>query len=303
MGPFCRSRCVVASHSIFKLVTQDPRLMRSDTGIPHSTIEEVVFKDYVIPKGTILLPNIPSMMRNPERYTNPNEFNPARFLNDESDSIASSHSQDWSQRDHVHFGWGRRLCPGAYVADICIFMAVSRILWGFRIQQDPTVPVDMEDLSGSFPTGEGTKNGSDAACTNKRHRGAFEKAVAFPPAGNLPWSEVRQDGHTELRHRKATNLHIRPPSPPTNHEGPSLITVFYLCGFGHTVFFINCLLVCLLSAQPSDCSSLSLYTKSITALYICSCFSSGGTLNPACFLLPFNIFLIFLERSRYLTIK
>jgi hypothetical protein len=74
-------------------------------------------------------------------------------------------------------------------------------------------------------------------------------------------------------------------------------------GFGHTVFFINCLLVCLLSAQPSDCSSLSLCIKSTTALYICSCFSSGETLNPACFLSLFNIFPIFLKRSGYLTIK
>jgi hypothetical protein len=38
----------------------------------------------------------------------------------------------------------------------------------------------------------------------------------------------------------------------------------------HCVFFINCLLVCLLSAQPSDCSSLSSCTRSIMALHVCS---------------------------------
>jgi len=38
----------------------------------------------------------------------------------------------------------------------------------------------------------------------------------------------------------------------------------------HCVYFINYLLICLLSAQPFNCSSLSSCTRSIMALYICS---------------------------------
>ncbi|KAK6076223.1 cytochrome p450 [Seiridium cupressi] len=117
-------------------------------GIPHSTTEEITYQNYVIPKGTVLLPNIPAMMRSDERYVQPDKFEPARFMDDDTDSATSAHSPDWPQRDHVHFGWGRRLCPGIYAADICIFLAVSRILWGFSIQPHPDYQVRMEDVSG-----------------------------------------------------------------------------------------------------------------------------------------------------------
>ena len=125
---------------------------RPDLGIPHSTTKEVNYAGYVIPKGTTLLPNVPSMMRSPERYADPDKFEPERFLGDDLDSAASARSADWEKRDHIHFGWGRRLCPGIHVADICIFTAVSRILWGFTIRPRHGVPVVMDDVASALLT-------------------------------------------------------------------------------------------------------------------------------------------------------
>jgi hypothetical protein len=132
-------------------------------------------------------------MRNDKRYVKPDEFNGARFIDDELDSATSAHSMDWSQRDHVHFGWGRRLCPGVYAADICIFLAVSRVLWGFTIRPHPDHPFRMEDVSG------GSCNLSHSAQyeivisvsgADHARRWAAEEAVTFPAADRVQGPKV-----------------------------------------------------------------------------------------------------------------
>ena len=40
---------------------------------------------------------------------------------------------DVNARDHFSFGGGRRICPGAWVAERSIFLNVARLLWGFNI--------------------------------------------------------------------------------------------------------------------------------------------------------------------------
>lgn len=39
-------------------------------------------------------------------------------------------------RDHFVFGTGRRLCPGIHIADRSMFIAVSRLLWAFRFENE-----------------------------------------------------------------------------------------------------------------------------------------------------------------------
>lgn len=89
-------------------------------------------------------------MRSPERYTDPDLFQPNRFQEDLVDSVESATNRDWQQRDHVHFGWGRRLCPGSYAGEACLYLAISRILWGFNIRPFHGVPVIMEDQHSKF---------------------------------------------------------------------------------------------------------------------------------------------------------
>ena len=42
-------------------------------------------------------------------------------------------TQDSPKRLHFTFGAGRRVCPGFHVAERNLFIAISRILWGFNI--------------------------------------------------------------------------------------------------------------------------------------------------------------------------
>ncbi|VUC28794.1 unnamed protein product [Clonostachys rosea] len=102
-------------------------------GVPHETTHEIIYDKYTIPANTILIPNIPALSRNRERYDSPDVFDPRRFIGDDKDAAASARCPDYGSRDHFQFGFGKRFCPGSYVAEGSLYMAVSRIIWGFEI--------------------------------------------------------------------------------------------------------------------------------------------------------------------------
>ncbi|KAL7928621.1 cytochrome P450 [Trichoderma chlorosporum] len=108
-------------------------------GIPHAATEEVTYNGLIIPKG-ILLPNNNALSRDPERYDNPDAFEPERFLGDDLDAFTSAKQSDFLKRDHVNYGFGRRLCQGIHLAENSIYMQVSRLLWAFNVATMPGEP-------------------------------------------------------------------------------------------------------------------------------------------------------------------
>ena len=73
-----------------------------------------VYKDYIIPKGTVLLATSLSMNMDPKLYHEPEKLKPGRFLNDNRSMYASSNGST-QNREVFTFGWGRRICPGIYM--------------------------------------------------------------------------------------------------------------------------------------------------------------------------------------------
>ena len=98
-------------------------------GVPHRITEDITFNNQFIPKGTIVMPSLVTLNRDPERYSDPDIFDPTRFLSDPSDAYTSALSADHMLRDHFHYGFGRRLCQGIHLAEDSLFIVVSRILW------------------------------------------------------------------------------------------------------------------------------------------------------------------------------
>lgn len=74
----------------------------------------VVVDGYLIPKDCTIISNMGSMHTNAERYENPFEFIPERFL-DNLKTMQASANGNIEQRDTYNFGWGRRICPGIYL--------------------------------------------------------------------------------------------------------------------------------------------------------------------------------------------
>ncbi|KAJ6612835.1 cytochrome P450 [Mycena sp. CBHHK59/15] len=104
------------------------------TGIPHRTREDFIydrggdFEPLLIPKDSIVIPNIWKMTHDPERYADPMTFNPSRFI----DKDGQEPEQDPSR---ICFGYGRRICPGKLLADTTLFIACSMIISVFNISK------------------------------------------------------------------------------------------------------------------------------------------------------------------------
>ncbi|KAF9527932.1 cytochrome P450 [Crepidotus variabilis] len=116
-------------------------------GIMHYTTEEDIFQGYFIPKGTTFFPNVWAMSREPNKYEDPNTFNPSRFL----DNNGSLNDDDVGYA----FGFGRRICPGCYFASATVWLAVVSILASFEIRKKKDasgqeLPVDVHFSTDSI---------------------------------------------------------------------------------------------------------------------------------------------------------
>ncbi|KAI0517762.1 cytochrome protein [Xylaria bambusicola] len=90
---------------------------------PHTTEADDVVNGYYIPKGTTILPNVWWFTNDPAVYPNPSEFNPARFLGPNPNPDPSRHI----------WGYGRRICPGRYLAISSTWVTIARTLAVFDI--------------------------------------------------------------------------------------------------------------------------------------------------------------------------
>ncbi|KAF2032730.1 cytochrome P450 [Setomelanomma holmii] len=93
--------------------------------IPHTSSEEATYRGYRIPKGAMLMPNTWWFTHDPLVYHNPMTFNPDRFL---------GASPEPDPRIYT-FGYGRRICPGRYVADNALFITIAQVLAVFNISK------------------------------------------------------------------------------------------------------------------------------------------------------------------------
>ncbi|KAJ2917559.1 hypothetical protein MD484_g2877, partial [Candolleomyces efflorescens] len=99
--------------------------------LPHRSTEEDVYKGYRIPKGSMVIGNVWALMHNEEEFPEPMSFKPERFLNPDG-------SLNESVRDPATavFGFGRRLCPGRYIALSSLWITIASVLAAFRIERD-----------------------------------------------------------------------------------------------------------------------------------------------------------------------
>ncbi|KIY44366.1 cytochrome P450, partial [Fistulina hepatica ATCC 64428] len=95
-------------------------------GVPHLCTENDVYNGYLIPKGTLIIPNAKAMGRDRRIYKDPEQFNPARFL-------PRPHGDGEPPYTSI-FGYGRRICPGRYLADAELFIVIASVLAVFDIR-------------------------------------------------------------------------------------------------------------------------------------------------------------------------
>ncbi|KAJ3785240.1 cytochrome P450 [Lentinula aff. detonsa] len=121
---------------------------------PHCSSEDFTYEGQFIPKGTVVVLNCYTLHHNSERYENPWQFNPDRYLGDELSCAESAKLANVMERDHWAFGAGRRICPGIHVAERELWLAISQLLWSFNFISLPDEPISLkeyEGLSGRTP--------------------------------------------------------------------------------------------------------------------------------------------------------
>ncbi|KAH8721733.1 cytochrome P450 [Ilyonectria robusta] len=101
--------------------------------VPHSAKEDDVYNGMVIPKGSMIMINVWTL--NHQRFANARDFDPMRHSAESTLTENNAITQDSPKRLHFTFGAGRRVCPGFHVAERNLFIAISRILWGFNISR------------------------------------------------------------------------------------------------------------------------------------------------------------------------
>ncbi|KAJ3485907.1 hypothetical protein NLI96_g4625 [Meripilus lineatus] len=95
-------------------------------GVPHRVMEDDVYRGMFIPRGSTVVANIQSMTLDGNVYRDPTIFFPERYL-PQPEGFGEPQPQ-------VIFGFGRRICPGRFLAESSVWIVLATLLTVFDIR-------------------------------------------------------------------------------------------------------------------------------------------------------------------------
>ncbi|XP_047444006.1 cytochrome P450 2J4-like [Mugil cephalus] len=108
----------------------------------HMTNNDTTVDKYTIPKGTIILATLHSVLHDVSMWETPNSFNPQHFLD-----------QDGKFRKReafLPFSAGKRVCLGEHLARMELFLFFTSLLQRFSFSAPPGVQPSLEYTMGAF---------------------------------------------------------------------------------------------------------------------------------------------------------
>lgn len=102
----------------------------------HSPIKDTLFRGYNIPRRSIIFASLYSVHRDPKYWTNPDEYNPSRFLDEAGNYVKN--------KAFMPFSTGRRMCLGMQLATMELFMFFTFLLQRFHIKSEDGAEVTLE---------------------------------------------------------------------------------------------------------------------------------------------------------------
>lgn len=119
----------------------------SPLSLPREASEDIVYKDYFIPKGSIVIPNIGAIHMSTSHWESPGKFMPERFLRDDGTGLKPKPDC------LIPFSIGKRMCPGEILATVEVFVYVTALLQKFTVlpQEGSRVSLESSSTALNFP--------------------------------------------------------------------------------------------------------------------------------------------------------
>ncbi|KAG9461146.1 hypothetical protein GDO78_017951, partial [Eleutherodactylus coqui] len=109
--------------------------------VPHATSEDVTFRGYFLPKGTLVIPLLHSTLRDKTYFEKPDEFYPEHFLD--------SKGNFKKNEAFIPFSIGKRSCAGETLAKMELFLFFTTLLQNFTFQSTPGAKLDLSPALGA----------------------------------------------------------------------------------------------------------------------------------------------------------
>ncbi|XP_042642034.1 cytochrome P450 2J2 [Tyto alba] len=103
--------------------------------VPRQTVKDTVLDGFHIPKGTVMITNLTSVMFDKNEWETPDAFNPEHFLKD---------GQFRKRESFMPFSVGKRACLGEALARSELFLFFTALLQKFTFQAPPDTTLSLQ---------------------------------------------------------------------------------------------------------------------------------------------------------------
>ncbi|XP_060084013.1 cytochrome P450 2B11-like, partial [Ylistrum balloti] len=93
--------------------------------VPHGAKKDIHFRGMVIPKGSVVIPDLDSVLTDPCLFEKPDEFQPERYLGKDG-------QLNGKEKSVITFSLGRRICLGESLARMELFLFMTSLLQRFQ---------------------------------------------------------------------------------------------------------------------------------------------------------------------------
>uniref|UniRef100_A0A8B9RVF4 Uncharacterized protein n=1 Tax=Accipiter nisus TaxID=211598 RepID=A0A8B9RVF4_9AVES len=111
-------------------------------GMPRACVRDTILLGFPIKKGTIIMPNIASVLYDPEELETPRQFNPGRFLDKEGNFVP--------REAFLPFSAGHCVCLGEHLTRTELFIFFASLLRAFTFRlPEGVAKINTEPILGA----------------------------------------------------------------------------------------------------------------------------------------------------------